>query len=78
MFFDEAHGVVDGFADVVAFGQIDEVVELGFGWEVENVFGLVVDWSYCSASAAGSFEFCFGLVEAVSCETQKQETQYGC
>jgi hypothetical protein len=62
--FDGLHGVVDGLADVGAFGQVEERGEAGFVGEIENALGLVVGFGDGAAAGFLGGQPGFGLGES--------------
>jgi hypothetical protein len=75
--FDGLHGVVDGFADVGAFGELLEVREAGGFGEVEDALGLIVGFTDGAAAGGLGGEARFGEVEFVVGVAEEDEAEDG-
>jgi hypothetical protein len=75
--FDGLHGVVDGFADVGAFGKLLEVTEAGGFGEVEDALGLIVGFADGAAAGGLGGEAGFGEVEFVVGVAEEDEAEDG-
>jgi hypothetical protein len=71
------HGVVDGFADVGAFGELLEVTEAGGFGEVEDALGLIVGFADGAAASGLGGEAGFGEVEFVIGVAEEDEAEDG-
>ena len=75
---DGAHGVVDRFADVGAFGEGDQAGEAGLVGQVDDAAGLIVDLADGSAAGvAVGGQFTLGHGELVVGEAQEDQAQDG-
>ena len=74
---DGLHGVVDGLADVGAFGEVEEVGETGARGDVEDALGLVVGLADAAASGGLGGQGLLGLGELVAGVAEEDEAEDG-